>query len=130
MIVSRAKDNKLTTEITVSDCPTVRPIYCGQPIENGGIGTDFRPSQLLLAGLISCMSVNVRAHMDQDNIPYEDVIISADMEHTEDGITKISTKIEIISDISDEEKQKYIDIANNCYVKRLLASEKQFLTME
>ncbi len=130
MVVSRAKDNKYTTEITIGENSQIRPIYCGQPAEVGGLGTDFRPNQLVLAGYVSCLSVNVRHALMVDNIEFEDVIISADMNNDEEGVSKIYTKIEIIADLDEEVKKKYIEKAKNCYVKQILSNEKQFFDME
>ncbi len=130
MVVSRAKDNKYTTEITIGENSQIRPVYCGQPMEAGGLGTDFRPNQLVLAGYVSCLSVNVRHALMQDNVEFEDVIISADMNNDEEGISKIYTKIEIVADLSDEIKQNYIEKAKNCYVKQILCNEKQFFEMK
>ncbi len=130
MIISREKDKSFTTEIVVAEDSQIRPIFAGQPKEVGGTGTDFRPSHLLLAGYVSCMSVNLRNALTVDGIEYEDVIISADMDNEEEGISKIYTKIEIIADISEEKKQEYIAKSKNCYVKSLLSNEKQFFDME
>ncbi len=130
MIISRAKDNNYTTELTVAENSQIRPVYSGQPVENGGTGTDFRPSQLVLAGYVSCMSVNLRHALIQDKVAFDDVIISADMDNEEEGISKIYTKIEIIADISDEKKQEYIEKSKNCYVKTILSNEKQFFEMK
>ncbi len=130
MVTSRAKDNKYTTEITITKDGGIRPVYAGQPIENGGLGTDFRPSQLLLAGYVSCMSVNLRHALMTDGVEFEDVIISADMDNTDEGVSKIFTKIEIIADLTEEKKKEYIDKSKNCYVKTILCNEKQFLDME
>ncbi len=130
MIISKAKDNRHTTEITISDNKTVRPVYAGQPIENGGLGTDFRPAQLVLAGYLSCLSINVRHFLNEDNIPYEDVIITGDFDSSDEDLTKIYTKIEIIADISKEEKDRYIAMASSCHVGRILSSKKEFLPLD
>ncbi len=129
MIISRAKDKKHTTEIFIDNDKSIRPIYSGQLLEDDGLGTDFRPSQLILAGYAACMNITLRNCLQEDNVAYDDVIVSVDMDGKGDT-TKFYSKIEIIADISNEEKSKYIEIAKNCYVKGLLASEKEFLDMK
>ncbi len=127
MVIGRVKDNKLTTEVVLPDHPTVRPVYVGQPLDVGGLGTDFRPSQLVLAGYVGCVSVNVRAYLEEDNVPYEDVIVSADIDSSEPGLSKIYTQVDIIADIPQAQKDKYIEMAAGCHVHRILANQKVFL---
>ncbi len=130
MIVAKKKDDKYTTEITLSKAHSVRPVYAGLPEKSGGLSTDFRPSQLVLAGYAACASISVRSWLSDDNVEFEDVIVSTKMEVTEDGKTKIFTKIEIVSDIPQEQKDIYIQRAKSCTVSKILRSEKEFLDME
>ncbi len=123
MIISRVVDDNYTTEITVAEDSGVRPIYAGQPKEIGGLGIDFRPSQLLLAGLISCTSVNLRHALKQDGIEFDDVIISADLDSSVEGVTIITTNVEIIGDIDEDTKAKYIEESKSCYVRGMLEGE-------
>ncbi len=128
-MIAKSKDKQFTTEITQPDSPHIRTVYAGLPVESGGLGTDFRPSQLLLAGYIGCLNMTLQQLLIDDGITFENVTVSADINTKEEGINKIYTKIEIDADLPEETKQVFIEKAKNCYVKTLLTNETQFFDM-
>ncbi len=130
MIVARKKDDKFTTEAIVAEDNKVRAVYAGQPTEVGGTGSDFRPGQLVVAGYASCANMTVSKALIADGVEFEDVIVSVEADNSEEGKTKLFIKIEIIADISDEQKAKYIERGKNCFVGRMLNNEKEFIDME
>ncbi|OOB78790.1 MAG: hypothetical protein BEN18_06230 [Epulopiscium sp. Nuni2H_MBin001] len=127
MIVAKRKDNKFTTEVVIAEDSQVRVVYAGQPEASGGTGTDFRPGQLVLAGYAACANMTVNKALIADNIEFEDIIVSVEADTSQHDKTKIGIKIEIMADISQEQKDKYIQKGKTCFVGRMLSSEKEFV---
>ncbi len=125
MIVARKKDDKYTTEITLAD--NIRSVYAGQPADLGGLGTDFRPGQLVLAGLSACISITIRQWLDNDKVAYEDVIVSTGMDNSVKGKTTFTVDIDIVSDIDNAKKEEYKERVKSCPVCNILANEKEFI---
>ncbi len=129
MVVAREQDDKFTTEIVLADS-TLRPIYAGQPADKHGLGTDMRPGQLVLAGYAACTNMTVRGLLMKDGVEVDDVIVCVDWDTSEEGKTKIYSKIEIVGDLPQDVKDEYIEKAKMCAVRQILLSEKEFLPME
>ncbi len=130
MVVAKKKDDKFTTEIFVAEDSNIRTVYAGQPTAVGGLGTDFRPGQLVLAGYASCAHMTISKMLLADKVEFEDVIVSVSADNSEEGKTKFYTKFEILADIPQEKKDEYIAKGKSCFVSRLLTNEKEFFDME
>lgn len=126
MIISESKMENYCTEI--SNDNTI--IFSDVTEEKGGKGQYFRPHDLLCAGLASCLNITTRMILDHKNIKYEKVIIKVDLDRSDENKTKFLYNIDIMGNISNEEKQNIIKMVRNCPVRKTLSKEIEFELMK
>ena len=94
-----------------------------ESVEKGGSGEGFNPEQLLAASLASCTSITLRMYADRKGFPVQQidvaVTIARDPEH---NITNIDRQIIITGTLTDEQKKRMLEIANNCPVHKILSN--------
>ena len=105
-----------------------------EPIANGGNDLGPSPYDFLLASLGACTSMTLRIYADLKKIPLEKVIVrlTHDKIHAEDckeceekavKMDHIDRKIELFGNLSQEQREKLLAIANKCPVHRTLTSK-------
>ncbi|GAA5442428.1 hypothetical protein Misp06_00602 [Microbulbifer sp. NBRC 101763] len=108
-------------------------LIADEPEDLGGQNRGPGPYEYLLMGLGACTNITVRMYANMKNIPLEriQVILSHRKVHLEDGkdCEKSSQKIdEIVRDITlegeltGEQRQRLLKIANRCPVHQTLTS--------
>lgn len=126
MIISESKMENYCTEILNDN--TI--IFSDVTEEKGGKGQYFRPHDLLCAGLASCLNITTRMILDRKNIKYEKVIIKVDLDRSDENKTKFLYNIDIMGNISNEEKENIIKAVRNCPVRKTLSKEIEFELMK
>lgn len=100
-------------------------IYTDAPVDNNGKGEKFSPTDLLAAGLASCMLIIIGIRADHKNILIgrPKIAIEKTMKAKPRAIAKI--RIELIFDvlIKEEEKNYLEKEARNCPVALSLSKE-------
>ena len=91
-------------------------------VEAGGPGDGFRPTELLLAGLASCMAgTMLNFAMDQD-IPVTsiDMDVDADEAKTPKRIGRITVTMEVGAEATDRQRASLERVASSCKIGRTL----------
>nr|WP_274943471.1 OsmC family protein [Govania unica] len=110
-----------------------------EPITAGGSGVGPNPYDLLMAALGACTSMTLRLYADGKDIPLEKVTVTLRHEkihaedcavcETQDGmIDRILRIIMLDGPLTDEQREKLLEIANKCPVHRTLTGEVRIVT--
>jgi putative redox protein len=118
------------TEITANE----HRLTADEPIPEGGADTGPTPYELLVAALGACTSMTIRMYADRKQWPVDAVVVRLQHEkihardcrgcETREGkIDHIDREIQIEGPLSEEQRQRLLEIANRCPVHRTLHSE-------
>lgn len=94
---------------------------------NGGNGTGPTPHEYLGAALAACTSMTLKMYSARKSIALENAIVTVDIERVDD-VEKFSRAIEFIGNLSAEEKERLLEIANKCPIHKALAGQIQIKT--
>ena len=98
-------------------------IIADESIADGGEDKGFTPSELLASSLAACTSItlNMYAGRKKLNLEKVEVKISMSTDHAT-NITNIERSIKLSGNLTQEEQQKLLHIANHCPIHRLLSN--------
>lgn len=104
-----------------------------EPIAQGGADLGPAPYDFLLAALGECTAMTVRWYARQQNWPLEHVEVS--LTHSKGGVEGFSAKtdhfsktIRVIGQLSEEQKEKLVEVAARCPVQRTLEGTPVIIT--
>ena len=108
-----------------------------EPQKYGGSDLGPNPYDLLLMSLGACTSMTMRMYANFKKLPLEDLTIRLLHErvHAEDcvdcdnKIERITRRISVAGDLSEEQRRKLLEIADKCPVHRTLESDPQIVTV-
>lgn len=128
--VSESGKGKFTQDVTIGH----HKLIADEPTTVGGDDAGPSPYDFLLIALGSCTSMTVRSYADLKKIPLEGITVKLkhNKVHAEDCVNcenpnakmdKIEVAIELKGKLTQEQKNKMLDIANKCPVHRTLTSK-------
>jgi len=96
-------------------------------VSKGGSGTGPSPHEYLGAALAACTSMTLKMYASRKAMSLENAIVIVDIERI-DNVEKFTRDIQLIGNLSAEEKERLIEIANKCPIHKALAGQIQIKT--
>ena len=105
-----------------------------EPVDSGGTAEGPTPYDLLAAALGGCTSMTLHFYAKREKLPLEgiDVTVTHDRQHAQDCadcmahsgfIHRFRVEIRLHGNLTPEQREQLLSIANRCPVKKTLSSE-------
>ena len=92
-----------------------------EPESSGGNDSGPAPHEFLLAGLGACTSMTVKVYADRKGWPVRAVDVLVEGHHDETRVFTCKRTISFEGDLTDEQRQRLLEIANKCPVHKTLS---------
>ena len=122
-VVSQFGEGPLQQKLTTGDLQFLADAYTS----NGGNGTGPTPHEYLGAALAACTSMTLKMYAGRKSMNLENAIVTVDIERVSDVETFVRD-IQLIGNLSAEEKDRLIEIANKCPIHKALAGDIEIKT--
>jgi putative redox protein len=102
-----------------------------EPESNGGKDLGPDPVTLLLSSLGSCTLATLRMYIDRKGWDVQDIAVAVNIYHElKEGknVTIIDRDLNFISPVTDEQRERLIQIAKICAISKMLEGEIQIRT--
>ena len=99
-------------------------LLADEPVDVGGTDAGPAPFDFVMAGLGACTSMTLRMYAERREFPLTHVSVSLSYDKvTVDGVARdhIQRTITLEGELSDEQRQRLLEIANKCPVHRALS---------
>lgn len=133
--ISEADANSFTQDISADG----HHLIADEPSNYGGNYLGATPYQLVAAGLGACTSMTIRMYARQKKIPLEHVQVDithnkihaqdcTDCNQKDGKIDRFERKITLTGDLTEQQRQRLLEIADRCPVHRTLEGEIEIQT--
>lgn len=122
-VVSQFGEGPLQQKLTAGDLHFLSDAYPS----NGGDGTGPTPHEYLGAALAACTSMTLKMYANRKSMSLKNAIVTVDIERVND-VETFARDIQLQGDLSMEEKERLIEIANKCPIHKALAGTIEIKT--
>ena len=96
-------------------------------VSKGGTGTGPSPHEYLGAALAACTSMTLKMYAGRKELKLENAIVTVDIERINE-VEIFSREIQLLGNLSAEEKVRLLEIAHKCPIHKALAGQIQIKT--
>lgn len=102
-----------------------------EPTADGGDDRGPTPHDLFDASLAACTSLTVTLYAQHKAWPLEDVRVAIDRDASEEraGVYRLARRIELVGNLSDEQRARLMEIAERCPIHRLMHAKIEITTL-
>jgi len=122
-VVSQFGDDPLQQKLITGDLHFLSDAY----VTHGGNETGPTPHEYLGAALAACTSMTLKMYSTRKSMNLENAIVTVDIERVDD-VEILIRDIQLQGNLSAEEKERLIEIANKCPIHKALAGDVQIKT--
>ena len=122
-VVSQFGEGPLQQKLTTGDLQFLADAYNS----NGGNGTGPTPHEYLGAALAACTSMTLKMYAGRKSMNLENAIVTVDIERVDD-VETFTRDVQLLGNLSAEEKDRLLEIANKCPIHKALAGDIQIKT--
>lgn len=122
-VVSQFGQGPLQQKLTAGDLRFLADIE----VSKGGTDTGPSPHEYLGAALAACTSMTLKMYAGRKEMKLENAIVTVDIERVDD-VETFSRDIELQGNLSAQEKERLLEIANKCPIHKALAGQIQIKT--
>ncbi len=119
--------NKLAAEMVVRDKFSV---VSGVLEDSGGQDEGPDPHELLESALAGCTIITVQMYALRKGWPLESTNVKIKIESETKEATTISREVSFVGSLSDEQKERLLEISNKCPIHNLLESKVTIQTKQ
>jgi len=122
-VISQFGEGPLQQKLTTGDLH----FLSDAEVSKGGSGTGPSPHEYLGAALAACTSMTLKMYAGRKGMELENAIVTVDIERAND-IEMFARDIQLLGNLSLEEKDRLLEIANKCPIHKALAGQIQIKT--
>lgn len=122
-VISQFGEGPLQQKLTSGDLHFLSDAYP----DNGGNGIGSTPHEYLGAALAACTSMTLKMYASRKSMDLRNAIVTVDIERIND-VETFTREIQLEGDLSAEEKERLIKIANRCPIHNALTGAIQIKT--
>lgn len=122
-VVSQFGQGPLQQKLTAGDLH----FLSDAEVPKGGSGTGPSPHEYLGAALAACTSMTLKMYAGRKEMKLENAIVTVDIERADD-VETFSREIQLQGNLSVEEIERLLEIADKCPIHKALAGQIQIKT--